>query len=108
MTLLATVTKQSVHQLTADDYTITIHVVVIDDLITDDPDTDENEQVIFEKDYSERYYSALDVDTVKMKLQQQIIVDWNRTVAESAIYDAVAFDTMVSEIQTTANNYINP
>ena len=98
MALVATVTKESVTQLTNDDYTVTIHVVI----------TDELDAVLLEKDYSERYYSALDVDAVKVQLQQQLVADWDKLVAESDIYDAAAFGTMVDEIETAANNYINP
>lgn len=64
-------------------------------------------EVLLEGDYSERYYSALDVDTVKTKLQSQIVADWNKHVAEQALFDAAAFDTMVSEIEIAANTYIN-
>lgn len=97
MALEATVTKQSVSKLNEDDYKITIHVVIIDEL----------EAVILEKDYSERYYSATSVGTVKSKLQDQIVNDWDELVSEESIYDAAAFGTMVSEIETAANNYIN-
>lgn len=97
MTLIATINKQSVKQLTSNDYLITIHVLI----------TNELEEVILEKDYSERYYSALNIDAVKVKLQDQIVIDWNRLVAESNIYNVAAFSTMVTEIQTVANNYIN-
>ena len=93
----ATITKQSVTQLTNDDYQATIHVVIKDDA----------EIVILEKDYSERYYSALDVAVVKAKLQNQLKADWDQYVAEQNILTAIAFDTMVSEIQTATNTYIN-
>ena len=97
MALVATVSKESVTQLTEDDFNITIHVKIVDEV----------NNVLLDKNYSERYYSELEVDTVKAKLQQQIIVDWNRIVTESAIYNATAFSNMVSEIQAAANSYIN-
>ena len=93
----ATVTKQSVTKLTDVDYTIIIHAVFRNDA----------NEIVIEKDYSERYYSTLDVDTVKAKLQAQMVADWDKYVAEQTIFDAAAFDTMVSEIQTAANTYIN-
>ena len=93
----ATITKQSVKKMTATDYIISIHVTVEEGV----------GNIIFEKDYSERYYSALDVDTVKAKLQAQIVADWDKYVAEQVIFNAAAFDTMVSEIETAANTYIN-
>jgi len=91
------ITKQSVTKLTDTDYQITIHAVF----------KDEADVIVLEKDYSERYYSALDVDTIKTKLQNQMIVDWDLYVAEQNIFNAAQFDTMVSEIQTAANTYIN-
>jgi len=93
----ATVTKQSVEKLNEDDYQISIHAVFRND--TDD--------IVIEKDYSERYFSALSVDTIKQKLQDQMIIDWDEYVAEQVIFNAPAFDTMVDEIQTAANTYIN-
>lgn len=97
MALQATVSKASVSKLNDDDYQVTINILIVDEL----------EVVILEKDYHERYYSAISVDSVKLKLQNQILDDWNKLVNEKSIFDAVAFDTMVSEIQTAANNYIN-
>ena len=91
------ITKQSVTKLTDTDYQVTIHAVF----------RDAADIVVLEKDYSERYYSDLDVDTVKAKLQQQIVADWDFYVAEQVLFNAVAFDSMVSEIQTAANTYIN-
>jgi len=97
MALLATVSKASVSKLNDDDYQVTIHVLIVDEL----------EEIILEKDYSERYYSATTVDSIKLKLQDQILEDWNKLVSEKSIFDAVAFDTMITEIQDAANNYVN-
>jgi len=93
----ATITKQSVTKLTDTDYQVTIHVVVTDDL----------ENILLEKDYSERYYSALQVDEIKVKLQNQLMADWDKYLAEQTIFNAAQFDTVVSEIQAAANLYIN-
>lgn len=97
MALEATVSKASVSKLNDDDYQVTIHILVVDEL----------EAVLLDKDYSERYYSATTVESIKLKLQNKILDDWNKLVSEKTIYDAAAFDTMVSEIQTAANNHIN-
>lgn len=97
MAYTTVVTKKSVVKLTEDDYQISVHIEI----------KDESEAVVFEGDYSERYYSALNVDSVKVKLQQQIVTDWNKYVAEQDIFNRQAFDTMVSDIETAANNYIN-
>lgn len=96
MAYTATVTKQSVEKLTAHDYQITIHIEI-----------DDGSGIVFEGDYSERYYSTLQVNAVKAKLQQQIVADWDKYVAEQDIFNRQAFDTMVSDIETAANNYIN-
>jgi len=97
MVLEVTVSKASASRLNDDDYQVTIHVVIVD----------ETEAIILEKDYSERYYSATSVDSVKLKLQNRLLNDWNTLVSEKSIFDAAAFDTMVSEIQDAANNHIN-
>ncbi len=51
----AIITKHPVKKLTEHDYQVSIHVVIKNDA----------GQIVLEKDYSERYYSFLDVDTVK-------------------------------------------
>lgn len=97
MVLEVTVSKASVSKLNDDDYQVTINVLVVNEL----------EEIILEKNYSERYYTAITVDSIKLKLQNKILEDWNKLVSEQSIFDAVAFDTMVTEIQTAANNYVN-
>ena len=97
MVLEVTVSKASVSKLNDDDYQVTINVLIVNEL----------EEIILDKNYSERYYSATTVESIKLKLQDQILEDWNKLVSEMSIFDAVAFDTMVAEIQDTASNYIN-
>ena len=97
MALTAVVSKESVSKINEDDYQISIHVVI----------TDELSAVLLDKDYSERYYAQISVDSVKAKLQAQLMADWDELVAETDIYDTAAFGTMVSEIETAANTYIN-
>lgn len=97
MAFTAVVTKQPVAKLNDDDYQVTIHLVVLDEL----------EEVVLEKDYSERYYSSASVETIKIKLQNKILADWSKLVDEANIFNASAFDAVVSEIEIAANNYIN-
>ena len=97
MALEVIVSKASVLKLNDDDYQVTINVLILNEL----------QETILEKDYSERYYSAITVDSIKLKLQNQILEDWNKLVSEKTIFDAVAFNTMVAEIQDAASNYIN-
>jgi len=93
----AIITKQSVTKLNDMDYQVTIHILIRDTL----------ENIVFEKDYSERYYSALQVDAIKVKLQNQFVADWNQYKAEQNILNAATFDTIVSQLEAAANIYIN-
>lgn len=97
MALTAVITKASVNKLTPQDYRIEINATI----------TDETATVLLEKSYSERWFSQIDINTIKTKLQSKIKEDWDKYVAEKEKYDAAAFDTMVGEIQTASNNYIN-
>lgn len=63
---------------------------------------------VFIAEASERYSSSeADLSGIKARLIEQIKADWDKYAAENNIFSATAFDTMVSEIQTAANNYIN-
>ena len=93
----ATITKQSVEKLNTKDYRVTVHVVI----------RNTANEIILEQDYSERYFSDLSVGDIKLKLQSQIAADWDEYITEQNIYNAAAFDTMVNQIQTAANSYIN-
>lgn len=98
MAYTATVIKQSVEKAAgSNDYIVMIHVVI----------EDETPEVVFEKDYSERYNSSTSIGDIKTEFQNRIQADWDKHVAEKTIYDAAAFDTMVSQIQSAANTYIN-
>lgn len=91
------ISKQSVVKLNQNDYQITIHCAVQDD----------SANVVFEKDYSERYYSALPVSDVKAKLQAQIQADWDKLVAEQQIFTHPQFDSACAEIQSDLDTYVN-
>ena len=97
MALTAVITKVFPRKLNPHDFTIEIHAAI----------TDETAEVLLEKNYSTRWYSAISLDSIKAKLQEQFKADWDKYIDEKAKYDAVQFDTLVSEIQTAANNYIN-
>lgn len=97
MALTAVITKASVKKLTSHDYQVKIKATI----------TDETATVLLEKNYSTRWYSSIDIDSIKVKLQTKLKDDWDEYVAEKAKYDAAAFGTMVSEIQIATNNYIN-
>ena len=98
MAYTAIVTKQSVEKTTgADDYLVTVHVVV----------ENEASEVVFEKDYSKRYNSNITIGDIRTAFQDRIQADWDKFLSEKTIYDAAAFDTMVTQIQSTANTYIN-
>jgi hypothetical protein len=97
MAYTATVTKQSVTEICPNIYSVSINVVVNDG--SDD---------VFEASASAGYRSTEpDLDGIKARLIQSFKVKWDKWVVEQQIFNAAAFDTMISGIQTTANSYIN-
>ncbi len=98
MALTATITKFSVDKKPGhNDFECTINVEVVD----------ESAVVLFGEKYSERYNSDTALSVIKAGLQAKFITDWGKYTSEQAIFDAPAFDTLVGELQTTANTYIN-
>ena len=51
--------------------------------------------------------NAPDLSVTKAELQNQIKEAWDKYVAEQGVKTAAAFDTIISQIQTAANGYIN-
>ena len=97
MAYTAVITKQSVSKASgSDDFIVTIHVVIDDGVDT-----------VLEKGYSQVYNSNTDVADIKDKLQAELVSDWNIFLSEKAIYDAAQFTTLVDQIQTATNTYIN-
>ena len=97
MAYVATITKQSVAKASgSDDFTVTIHVLIV-----------EGAETVLEKDYSQIYNTSKTIDDIKAGFQAMFLVDWDRYVSEKVIYDAAQFNTLVSELQTVANAYIN-
>jgi hypothetical protein len=97
MAYTAIATKESVSKLNDSIYQVTIKLVVND-----------GASEVFSESVSEQYNNnAPDLTGIKARLLEQLRVKWDKYKAEHLIYVAGAFDTMVSEIQTTANAYIN-
>jgi len=97
MAYTATVTKQSVTKVNDNIFNCTIKIVV-NDGVND----------IFESTASQQYNTnTTDMDAVKASLQQKLVADWDKYASEQNIFNKAAFDTLVGEIQTAANTYIN-
>ena len=97
MAYVATITKQSVSKASgSNDFTVTIHVLIVD-----------GAETVLEKDYSQIYNTSKTLDDIKAGFQTMLLADWDRYVSEKVIYDAVQFNTLVSQLQTSANAYIN-
>ena len=97
MAYVATITKQSVAKASgSDDFTVTIHVLIVD-----------GAETVLEKDYSQTYNTSKTLDDIKVGFQTMLLADWDKYVSEKVIYDAAQFNTLVSQLQTAANAYIN-
>ena len=98
MALTVTITKAVPQMQSELDFNVPINVKIKNDA----------NEIIFEKDYSERWCSALGMDNkIKTKFQNKIKVDWDIYKAEQAEYNAAQFDTLVSALETAANAYVN-
>lgn len=63
---------------------------------------------IFETTVSEQYNTnAPDLTGIEDRLKDKLVERWDKFAAENDIFTAAAFDTMVSNIQSAANTYIN-
>ena len=97
MAYTATVTKESVSKISDVIYQVAIKVVVNDGAVD-----------VFESTVSEQYNSNTgNLATVKARLLAQLQEEWDKYAAEHLVFSAAEFDTMVGEIQTLANTYIN-
>lgn len=96
MAYTATVTKASVIQQTDDDYIVSINVVVND-----------GASDVFDMEFSERYYNQLLIGNVQAALQDQIKIEWDKYIAEKAIFNAAAFDDMAEGIESALDTYTN-
>lgn len=97
MPFTATVTKVSVQKTDVDSYSVTVRVV------SNDGATD-----VLDQQFSVRYNSnALNMADIKSDLTNQIKEAWDKYTEETDIFNAPAFDTLVSDLQTQANTYFN-
>ena len=97
MAYSATVTKVSVAQVRDAIFNVSIGVIV-NDGVTD----------VMDRTYSAQYNdNAPDLEKLKSELQGKIQVDWGKYVEQKALFDAAAFDTMVTDIKNALNAYTN-
>jgi hypothetical protein len=97
MAYTATVTKQSVAKVNDKIYRVTIDVTVND-----------GAEDVFQAIVSEQYNNnTVNLDEVKSRLLAQLQQKWDKYVDEQTIFSAATFDTIVEEIETFANSYIN-
>lgn len=97
MAYTALVTKEEVVQLSGNRYQVNIRMVVND-----------GAEDVFNKTASAQYNSnSPNLIDVKSRLIEQLQEQWDKYAAEHGVYDAPAFDTMVGQIQTAANSYVN-
>lgn len=93
----AVIEKVSVNKINQHLYNVTIKMTVND-----------GQSDVFTVEASERYSSSeTDLSGIKARLIEKIKADWDKYAAEHDIFSAAAFDSMVNQIQTTANAYIN-
>lgn len=97
MAYAVTITKQSVSIAPNGIYTVTLGMSVSD-----------GAQVVFETSLSERYNPASgNLETFKVAIQAELKRRWDQWAAERAVYTAAALNTLVSQVQTAANAYVN-
>ena len=98
MALSATVTKGSVSQISPIEFNVSVHVSVVDDALPLEP--------VMEGDYTKRYTSGDSLASVQSVLLKKIQADWNEKLVEQTIFDAAAFTTLCSNMQTEINGYL--
>lgn len=96
MAYTSTVTKSAVEQLTEVDFKLTIDVVIND-----------GAEDVFTDTFFTRYNNTTSISDVRTALQDKIKVKWDAYVAEKAILDAAAFDTMCTNIEGALDTYTN-
>ena len=97
MAYTATFAKESVSKKSDVINTISINVSISDGV-----------SVVLEKTYSKDYNSnTTNLDNFKSAILSQLQSDWQKYLSEKAIFESQTFDTAISQMQTTANNYLN-
>jgi len=97
MAYTATVTKSDVTKVSESIYNITLSIVI-----------NNGTSDIFEETASAEYNtSEPDLEGFKARLIANFKTKWDKFAEELNIYTSAALNTIVSEIQTSANSYIN-
>lgn len=97
MAYQVTITKNGVSRVNNVVYSISMRVVINDG--TDD---------VFDKTYSIQYNTnSADLETLKSQLLEAMQEDWDKYIAEKGINDSAAYDSAISDMQTTATAYVN-
>ena len=96
MAYVVSISKESVNKMSDTEFYVSVHVI-----ITEDSNT------ILDKTYSKRYTSGESLNIVKAVLLKQIQDDWDKLQSELALMNNIAFDALCSDMQTTAETYIN-
>lgn len=92
-----TIEKIKVEKISATTYDIKIQMLVED-----------TGEYVFAKTVSKKFDSATEsVSDVKAELQSKLVAAWDKYKAEQQIYNHAALDTMVTQIETAASNYVN-
>jgi len=96
MAYVVTITKETVSQLEDGEFSVSVKVVVTEDAET-----------VLDKVYSKRYNTSVTIDEVETVLVNKIKNDWDEYLAEKGLYDNANFTTLVSNLETMADTYMN-
>ncbi len=97
MAYTATVTKQAISKVRGTVYSASITMVVSDEV-----------GEVFTATASGQYNSSEpDLARLKDELISSLASQWDKYASENNLFTAAAFDTIVGQIQSAANAYIN-
>ena len=82
--------------ITDRDFTVSINVVIKDDGVE-----------VFNRDLSTQYDNTLAPSEIELVFQAMIKEAWDIYSEELAIYNAAAFDSMITSLQNAATSYVN-
>ena len=88
MTLIATVTKKGVTYMMDKMWAVAINVVLTDDAVE-----------VWDRDYSVRYRAGDVIAAKQAKLIEMAKADIDKYKSEQMIFDALAFDDVVTNVQ---------
>ncbi len=89
-------TKGLVRKISSEDYIVSINVAISEDSV-----------LIKELTFSIRYNIAWTMDQILIKLQKKMKVYWDKYTDEQNILNKPALDTLISNIKTVFDTYIN-